>query len=190
MLVLSRKLKEQIKIGDDITITVVKLRNNQIRLGIEAPRDVRVMRAELDKETPETTTKNEASADAETVAKPEAAPTNRVRNFLDSAPTSSAAPQPTEPNTEQPNSSSRGIRNEVVDGLMSADEMIAAGKEIDDETSDGGNQPCLGGDDSPRSSIQLFSGTIDRDGTLRENAPSEIRSSRDRAPLASFFTAP
>ena len=71
MLVLSRKLKEQIKIGDDITITVVKLRNNQIRLGIEAPRDVRVMRAELDKETPETTPKNDASANAETVAKPQ-----------------------------------------------------------------------------------------------------------------------
>ncbi|MFG0289919.1 MAG: carbon storage regulator [Rhodopirellula sp. JB044] len=190
MLVLSRKLKEQIKIGDDITITVVKLRNNQIRLGIEAPRDVRVMRAELDKETPETTPKNDASANAETVAKPQVAPTNRVRNFLEADAASTPAPQPTDASTEQSNASSRGFRNEVVDGLMSADEMIAAGKEIDDETSDGGNQPCLGGGDSPRSSIQLFSGTIDRDGTLRENAPTDIRASRGRAPLASFFTAP
>lgn len=47
MLVLSRKVDEQILIGDDIKITVVKIRNNQIRLGISAPRDVRVLRGEL-----------------------------------------------------------------------------------------------------------------------------------------------
>jgi len=47
MLVLTRKLDEQILIGDQIKITVLKIRNNQIRLGISAPRDVRVLRGEL-----------------------------------------------------------------------------------------------------------------------------------------------
>ena len=37
MLVLSRKLGEKIHIGADITITVVEMRGNQIRLGIDAP---------------------------------------------------------------------------------------------------------------------------------------------------------
>lgn len=48
MLVLSRKPNQKINIGSDITITVVKVRGNVIRLGIEAPRDVRVVRSELE----------------------------------------------------------------------------------------------------------------------------------------------
>lgn len=48
MLVLSRKPNQKIQIGNEITITVVKVRGNVIRLGIDAPRDVRVIRAELD----------------------------------------------------------------------------------------------------------------------------------------------
>jgi carbon storage regulator len=47
MLVLSRKLNESIVIGGDIRITVVGLRGNHVRLGIEAPADVPVMREEL-----------------------------------------------------------------------------------------------------------------------------------------------
>ena len=47
MLVLTRKLQEQIRIGKDIVITVLEFRGSSIRLGIEAPRDVRVMREEL-----------------------------------------------------------------------------------------------------------------------------------------------
>ena len=53
MLVLSRKLNESILIGDHIRITVVGLRGNQIRLGIEAPGDVSIMREELLVEAPE-----------------------------------------------------------------------------------------------------------------------------------------
>ena len=37
MLVLSRKLSQQILIGSDIAITVVRIEGNQVRLGIEAP---------------------------------------------------------------------------------------------------------------------------------------------------------
>ena len=47
MLVLTRKLMEKIFIGDDICITVVRFEEGQVRLGIEAPRQVSVVRAEL-----------------------------------------------------------------------------------------------------------------------------------------------
>ena len=47
MLVLSRKRNEQIVIGDDITITIVEIRGDKIRLGIEAPREVPVHRLEV-----------------------------------------------------------------------------------------------------------------------------------------------
>ncbi len=44
MLVLSRKLGEQIIIGENILITVVKIDRNQIRIGIEAPQNIAVYR--------------------------------------------------------------------------------------------------------------------------------------------------
>jgi carbon storage regulator len=47
MLVLSRKLGEKIRIGDQICITVVDIDRGKIRLGIEAPREVPVFRQEL-----------------------------------------------------------------------------------------------------------------------------------------------
>jgi carbon storage regulator CsrA len=47
MLVLSRKLSQQIMIGQDIRITVLKIDRNQVRIGIEAPRDVCILRKEL-----------------------------------------------------------------------------------------------------------------------------------------------
>ena len=47
MLILSRKRGESIIIGPDIRITVVGSRGQQVRLGIEAPRDVSVVRNEI-----------------------------------------------------------------------------------------------------------------------------------------------
>jgi carbon storage regulator len=47
MLVLSRKLGERIVIGDRIIVTVVKLDHGQVRLGIEAPREIAVFREEI-----------------------------------------------------------------------------------------------------------------------------------------------
>lgn len=47
MLVLSRRLGEKIKIGNDIWITVVDIDRNKVRIGIEAPRDVFIARKEL-----------------------------------------------------------------------------------------------------------------------------------------------
>ena len=47
MLVLSRKLGERIMIGDRIVVTVTKLDHGQVRLGIEAPREIAVFREEI-----------------------------------------------------------------------------------------------------------------------------------------------
>jgi carbon storage regulator len=47
MLVLSRRLGEKITIGDRIVVTVVKLGNGQVRLGIEAPPEIAVFREEI-----------------------------------------------------------------------------------------------------------------------------------------------
>jgi len=47
MLVLSRKPGQGIWIGNDVRIHVVALKNGQVRLGIEAPVEIRVMRDEL-----------------------------------------------------------------------------------------------------------------------------------------------
>ena len=47
MLVLSRKCGEKIVIENDITVTVVEVKGNRVRLAIEAPDQVRILRAEL-----------------------------------------------------------------------------------------------------------------------------------------------
>lgn len=47
MLILSRKLSETIMIGDDIKIHVLNVNGNQVRIGIEAPKDVEVHREEI-----------------------------------------------------------------------------------------------------------------------------------------------
>lgn len=47
MLVLSRKEGERIAIGDNITLIVSKVSGNRVTIGIEAPRDVKVVRGEL-----------------------------------------------------------------------------------------------------------------------------------------------
>ena len=47
MLVLSRKIQEKIRVGENITITVLKVSGRSVRIGIDAPKDVRVLRAEI-----------------------------------------------------------------------------------------------------------------------------------------------
>jgi carbon storage regulator len=47
MLILTRRTGESIQVGDDIEISVLEIRGNQVRLGINAPSDVLVLRAEL-----------------------------------------------------------------------------------------------------------------------------------------------
>ena len=48
MLVLSRKVKEKIRIGDDITVTIVRIQGEKVRLGIDAPKDVTILRTEIE----------------------------------------------------------------------------------------------------------------------------------------------
>ncbi len=47
MLVLSRKINEKIRIGPDIVISIVAVSETQIKIGIEAPVSVKILRAEL-----------------------------------------------------------------------------------------------------------------------------------------------
>jgi len=51
MLVLSRRESERIRLGDSIVVTVVRLSGDRVRLGIEAPADVVVLRDELRRQT-------------------------------------------------------------------------------------------------------------------------------------------
>ena len=53
MLVLSRGEGQVIRIGDNIRVTIVEVRGDKVRVGIDAPRDVQVLRAELLEQTPE-----------------------------------------------------------------------------------------------------------------------------------------
>jgi carbon storage regulator len=48
MLVLSRRETERIRLGDSIVVTVVKVAGDRVRLGIEAPADMLVLRGELE----------------------------------------------------------------------------------------------------------------------------------------------
>jgi carbon storage regulator CsrA len=78
MLVLTRKLQEQIKIGDDVVITILQIRGQAVRVGIQAPRRVRVLRAELPEHAP-------VPAESEVNAveiKPDSPPTARDANVL------------------------------------------------------------------------------------------------------------
>lgn len=47
MLVLSRQASEKIQIGDDITITIVRITSTTVRVGIDAPRHLNIVRTEL-----------------------------------------------------------------------------------------------------------------------------------------------
>ena len=67
MLVLTRRLMEKLYIGDEICVTVVRLEGGQVRLGIDAPRQISVVRAELRPEgQPEPATTATAPAAATT----------------------------------------------------------------------------------------------------------------------------
>lgn len=47
MLILTRKIGESVVVGDDITVTVLGVKGNQVRMGIDAPRSVAVHREEI-----------------------------------------------------------------------------------------------------------------------------------------------
>ena len=47
MLILSRKINEKVMIGEDISVSVIEIRGDQVRLGIDAPKNVKVYRQEV-----------------------------------------------------------------------------------------------------------------------------------------------
>lgn len=47
MLILSRKLDEKIRIGNDITLTIIEIHGDQVKIGVEAPKDIKVFRQEV-----------------------------------------------------------------------------------------------------------------------------------------------
>lgn len=47
MLILSRKINEKIMIGDDISLTIIEIRGDQVKIGVEAPKSVKVFRQEV-----------------------------------------------------------------------------------------------------------------------------------------------
>ena len=47
MLILTRRIDESLVIGDDVTITILGIKGNQVRIGVAAPKDVAVHREEL-----------------------------------------------------------------------------------------------------------------------------------------------
>ena len=47
MLILSRKINEKIMIGDDISISIIEIRGDQVRLGVDAPKSIKVFRQEV-----------------------------------------------------------------------------------------------------------------------------------------------
>jgi carbon storage regulator len=77
MLILTRRVGETIVIGDDVVVTVLGIKGNQVRIGINAPKDVSVHREEIYQRIQQE--KNVTSAHVETVAAaPAAASTTTV----------------------------------------------------------------------------------------------------------------
>ena len=67
MLVLTRKSNEKIRIGDEIVITVLRTKGKAVRLGIEAPSEMRVLRGEIAFEGDEVDQPSASDADSSTV---------------------------------------------------------------------------------------------------------------------------
>lgn len=68
MLILTRRVGETLVIGDDVTITVLGVRGNQVRVGVNAPKDVAVHREEIyqriqDEKTDENSCENNKKED-------------------------------------------------------------------------------------------------------------------------------
>ncbi|MDQ1342840.1 MAG: carbon storage regulator, partial [Pseudomonadota bacterium] len=72
MLILTRRVGETVMIGNDVTVTVLGVKGNQVRVGVNAPRDVAVHREEIF----ERIKREEQDGDGTTPAHPDAARTN------------------------------------------------------------------------------------------------------------------
>lgn len=70
MLVLTRKKSEMIRIGNDIVVKVIRTGRGTVKLGIEAPTHVRVLRAELPENSPAEATEHETEEEADVAPGP------------------------------------------------------------------------------------------------------------------------
>lgn len=55
MLVLTRKINEEVKIGSDITIKIITTSDNQVKIGFDAPKNVQILRGEVYEKIKEST---------------------------------------------------------------------------------------------------------------------------------------
>ena len=61
MLILTRKVGESLLIGDDVSITILNIRGNQVKIGVQAPKDVSVHREEIYQRIRQTKDENKVS---------------------------------------------------------------------------------------------------------------------------------
>lgn len=80
MLILTRRVGESVMIGDDITVTVLRVKGNQVRLGVNAPKSVSVQREEIfhriQREHTETTDGTESRGGTESSGNAHTTPTS------------------------------------------------------------------------------------------------------------------
>jgi len=67
MLVLTRKINEEIKFGSDITVKIISISDNQVKIGIDAPKSVQILRGEVYEKVKESTIKAAKSSEKPSV---------------------------------------------------------------------------------------------------------------------------
>ena len=63
MLIISRRQAERVNLGRGITLTIVKVSGEKVRIGVEAPADTKVLRGELDADTSVLPIRDQAGSD-------------------------------------------------------------------------------------------------------------------------------
>lgn len=175
MLVLTRKIDEQILIGDDIKITVIKIRNNQIRLGISAPRDVRVLRGELEPQRVETV----VDLDLEDAANLDAAKLLATAEEMEASyrPAKAQKPAPAETPIKTPQSGQSAGGNRIAGLMATKSPTVQPTNRITESTGTTGPNDR----EASTPSLSVFSGKLDR-----KTGEGQLK----RSPLGGFFTAP